>query len=474
MRRRVLRTAQGWPTSLALSAFVWLSLVVVVPGLSAQDVEESFPGVSLGLYYEARSLVTLAIQPFTGVLEGQSQASQAENIVARDLRYSDRFTVMDALPAALVRDEVDYALWDEIGATWLITGRVEGSGPSSALFLELHDVVYREVANRARFPVPDPSSAEFRMAVHVASDSIVQWVFDEPGVAATRIVFSRRMEDGSQDLWVIDADGENLRRLTSHRGGEFGVPISLTPDWSPDGSRVAYTSYKDEGMPRIYELDLLSGRERAVPTPRAGDYMSPAYHPDGKFLYFAINGGGSSGIYRYNIVDECCFGSLTQGRSEDISPSFSPKGQTLAFNSNRLGTGAPQIYIMSSDGSGRPEIVSPYVYSTPGYYTSPDWSPVGNRIAYHGRVERRGVHHILVAELDERNRVRQTSQITRTGVNEDPSWAPDGRHLVYVGERSYGYGLFVTDLITGVTRTLVSGIRPNPPSWSPPLSPSSP
>ncbi len=455
----------------ALSTLLWIGLGATLDGV-AQQVEERFPGVSLGLSYETRALPTLAIQPFTSGFGDPSQATQVENIVARDLRYSDRFQVMDALPAALVREEVDYALWDQIGATWLVTGRVDGAGAAAVLVLELHDVVYREVASRGRFSLAEPGSPDFRMAAHVVSDSIVQWVFDEPGIAATRIVFSRRMEDGSQDLWVIDSDGENLRRLTSHRGGEFGVPISMTPKWSPDGTRVAYTSYKDEGMPRIYELNLATGQEKAVPTPRSGDYISPSYHPDGRFVYFAVNSGNSSGIYRYNIVDGCCFGSVTESRSEDISPSFAPDGQTLAFNSNRLGVGAPQIYIMSADGPGRPELVSPYVYSTPGYYTSPDWSPVGNRIAYHGRVQRRGAHQILVAELDGRNRVRQTSQITFAGVNEDPSWAPDGRHLVHVGVRDYGHGLFVTDLLTGNTRTLVSGIRPNPPAWSPPLSPS--
>ena len=446
----------------------------VGPGTSsagAQDVEERFPGVSLGLTYETRSLPALAIQPFTARAGGETQAAQVENLIARDLRYSDRFVVIDALPASLVADEVDYTLWDEIGATWLITGRVEGGGASAVLILELHDVVYREVAERGRFRIPETDAPEFRMSGHAVSDSIVRWVFDEPGIAATRIVFSRRMEDGSQDLWVVDSDGENLRRLTSHRGGEFGVPISLTPDWSPDGTRVVYTSYKDEGLPRIYDLNLLTGVEKAVPTPRPGDYMSPAYHPDGDFVYFAINGGGSSGLFRYDLARGCCFESLTEGRSEDISPTFSPDGTTVAFNSNRLGSGAPQIYLMPADASRRPEIVSPYVYGTPGYYTSPDWSPIGNRIAYHGRVERRGAHQILIAELDAGNRVRQTSQITFQGVNEDPSWAPDGRHLVHVGERNYGYGLFVTDLFTGNSRTLVSGIRPNPPAWSPSLSP---
>ena len=238
MSSRVRRLARTYPIASVLLALGWLASGAILDA-SAQDVEERFPGVSLGLSYETRTLPTLAIQPFTGRFGGQSQASQVENIVARDLRYSDRFGVMDALPAALVRDEVDYALWDQIGATWLITGRVEGVGPTAVLILELHDVVYREVANRGRFTIPDPESARFRMAAHVVSDSIVQWVLDEPGIAATRIVFSRRMEDGSQDLWIIDSDGENLRRLTSHRGG--GVrsahlfDSAVVSQWDPSG-----------------------------------------------------------------------------------------------------------------------------------------------------------------------------------------------------------------------------------------------
>jgi TolB protein len=450
-----------------LASLIMLAAVRFPAQGRAQEPEERFPGVNLGLTYETRTLPALAIQPFTGMGTSASAASQVENIIARDLRYSDRFTVIDSLPAAITRDEVDYDLWDQVGATWLVTGRIDGTGSNASLLLELHDVVYREVTSRGRFPIPDASSADFRMAAHTASDAVVKWAFDEPGVAATRVVFSRRMEDGSQDLWVIDSDGENLRRLTSARGGELGVPISLSPDWSPDGTRVVYTSYKDQGLPRIYELNLATGAEKMVPASRPGDYISPTYGHDGRFVYFAINGGNGSGIFRYNISDGCCFEALTEGRSEDISPSFSPDGTMMAFNSNRLGVGSPQIYIMDMGGSGRPELISPYEYNNPGYYTSPDWSPLGNQIAYHGRVRQRGAHQILIAELDGRNRVMRTSQVTFSGVNEDPSWAPDGRHLVYVGERSYGYGLFVMDTVTGHTRTLVSGIRPNPPSWSP-------
>jgi TolB protein len=302
--------------------------------------------------------------------------------------------------------------------------------------------------------------------VHLASDAVVQWAFGEPGIAATRIAFSRRMDDGTQDLWLVDSDGENLRRLTRYQVMGFGQPITLGPSWSPDGQRIAYTSYKAEGMPRIYEMNLVTGEEKSVPVSRDGDYITPMYHPDGERIYFGVNGGGRNGIYSYNIARGCCFTTIFEGRSNDLSPSFSADGTRMAFNSNRLGDGAPQIYVMPSDGSGRPELVSPYVYGREGFYTSPDWCRTGGMMLFHGRVFERGAHQILVADMGRRGPL---VQLTFEGVNEDPSCAPDGRHVVHAATRSSGLSLRIVDMVTGHERTLVSGIEAILPAWSPPL-----
>jgi TolB protein len=121
---------------------------------------------------------------------------------------------------------------------------------------------------------------------------------------------------------------------------------------------------------------------------------------------------------------------------------------------------------MDAEG-GDAELISPYVYGTSGYYTSPDWSPIDNRVAFHGRIERYGRYQILVAEVEARG--ARILQLTADGDNQDPSWAPDGRHLVFAGERSYGFGLFVVDAATGRIRALASSIRPRSPDWSPAL-----
>jgi TolB protein len=431
--------------------------------LAAQE-PETLPGVRLGLAYESAFVPSLAIQPFTGRLGGGSAAGQVEAIMGRDLRYSNRFQVLDSLPAEMGGEAVDYALWDRLGAVWLLTGQLEGSGNGFVLVLRLHDVVYRQLRQEGRFDVPEPRQADFRMAVHRASDAIVEWAFGEPGMAASRIAFSMRREGSAgKEIYVVDSDGENLQRLTN-RGS-----IALSPSWSPDGRRLLFQSYDDEdtGMARIYELDLATRRTSMLTPLRDGNYISPSYLPDGETVAFSVLGGTRTGLFTYNLRRDCCLTNLTEGRWDDLNPTYAADGRTLAFNSNRLGVGVPQIYTMSAAG-GRAELLSPFEYGDGGYFSAPDWSPRGNLVAFHGRVGKSGRYHVLVARMGEGRRLLQ---LTSEGNNEDPSWAPDGRHLVFQGERSRAQGLFIVDTATGRTRLLVRGVGTGTPDWSPSLGP---
>jgi TolB protein len=385
-----------------------------------------------------------------------------EAIIGRDLHDSDRFQVMDSLPAGLMGESVDYSLWDRLGAVWLVTGRVEGAGEGYVLVLQLHDVVYGQVKEQGRFRVPNPAHPDFRMTVHRASDEIVRWATGDPGMAASRIVFTMTDGNGNKDVYIIDADGENLERLTNH------ASLIESPAWSPDGAKIAFTSWKS-GYPRIYELDVQSRQERMLePVRGAGDYVTPTYSPDGTTLAFSVLGSDArSGIFTYDIARNCCLAYLSGGPWYDLSPTFSPDGRWIAFNTLRFGDAVPQVMMMPAEG-GSAETLSPYEYGGGGYFTSPDWSPRADLVAFHGAIER-GRYHILVADLADGGRVLR--QLTSEGNNEDPSWAPDGRHLVFVGERYWGYGLFVVDVASGRLRPIVSGRRVGLPDWSPALSP---
>jgi len=440
-----------------------LGMLVAAPGQARGQDEERIPGVNLGLTYADRYLPALAIQPFSGRFGGAGVAPQVERIVANDLRNSDHFEVLDSLPAGLVGDQVDYTLWDRLNAVWLVTAQVEGAGDGYVLVTELHDVVYGEVRERGRFRLPFPEADEFRMAVHQASDEIVRWATGQPGMAASRIAFTMTDADGNKDIYRIDSDGENLRRVTNYGS------LTESPAWSPDGQRIAMASWKS-GYPRIYIVDQDGRNERMLPDVRgAGDYITPAFHPDGRTLAFSVLGTHETGgLFTYDLDRDCCLSYISGGNWYDLGPTFSPDGLWVAFNTGRFGSATPQVMLMPAQG-GAAETLSPYGYGSGGYFTSPDWSPAGDKVAFHGRIDRRGRYHILVADVADQGRV--LTQLTFEGNNEDPSWAPDGRHIVFVGERSWGFGLFVVDAETGRLRALVSGRRVGLPDWSPALSP---
>jgi TolB protein len=442
------------------------AMVAMLSGLGPAEAlraQDELPGVSLGLVYANSYLPALAIQPFSGSFGGDALAPEVEAIVGRDQRNSDRFEVLDSLPPALVGDQVDYALWDRLNAVWLVTGQVEGAGDGYVLVVELHDVVYGEVREQGRFRLPAPTDEDFRMAVHRTSDEVVRWATGDPGMAASRIAFTMMDGQSNKEVYVIDSDGENLERVTRYEN------MTESPTWSPDGQRLAVASWKT-GVPRIYEIDIDGGNEKMLPALRGpGDYVTPTYHPDGNTLAFTIMGSDSqSGVFTYDLTQDCCLTFLSGGPWYDISPTYSPDGRWLAFNTMRFGDAVPQVMMIPAEG-GSAETLSPYEYGGGGFYAAPDWSPYGDLVAFHGRIDRAGRYHILVANLEDGGRVLR--QLTSEGNNEAPSWAPDGRHLVFTGERSWGRGLMIVDISTGRVRPLLTGRLVDLPDWSPSLQP---
>ncbi|HEX8208694.1 MAG TPA: hypothetical protein VF584_00810 [Longimicrobium sp.] len=421
-----------------------LALALAAPAV-AQDTTTV---VRLRATYEVGNLSGFVVLPFGGGGDLADAASESAEIVRRDLDFSDQFKLA-AATGARAGDPVNVALWRERGADWVLSGTLAPSAGGSTLRLTLHDAVYGQTKGEGSFDLPPAGDRRFRMAVHAAADAVVRWATGEPGIAATRIAFVTQGR-GSKEIYLVDSDGENVTRLTSDGS------LALSPAWSPDGGRIAYTSYRG-GMPALYERNLASGADRVLSS-REGLNITPSYAPDGRTVAFAATAGGNTEIA---TVGASGFRQQTTGRrSDSLSPSFSPDGARIAFVSDRLGE--PQIYVMSANG-GEARLVSDYTYGNRGYSTSPDWAPVGNRIAFHTRVG--GVHQIAMVEADG-NRPRL---LTSGGRNEDPSWAPDGRHLVFSSPDRDGGGLFVLDTKTGRVRKLLAGRGHGLPDWSPVL-----
>ena len=427
-----------------------LTAPLLILALPAMAAAQEVPGVRLGLMYQPEYQPGLVVLPFGAERGLERAADPIRTIIRQDLDFSDRFSVMADPAGAANRDSVNLALWKERGADWVVQGSLRpGTAGGSELTVVLHDAVYGSVKGSRAFRIPAQGDPNYRMAVHAVSDEVVRWATGEPGAAATRISFVLDGREG-KELYVIDYDGDNVQRITND------ASIALSPAWSPDGSRLAYTSYRS-GDPLLYERDLRTGRDRLV-SDRAGINITPTYSPDGQTLAFATTVSGNTEIA---TLGGRGLEQHTRGRGFDsLSPSYSPDGRRFAFVSNRLGE--PHIYVMTV-GGGEPRLISDYSFGGRGYNTSPDWSPIDEQIAYQTRAN--GLLHIMVADLATGRR----RLLTNEGNNEDPSWAPDGRHVVFSSRDREGGGLYILDTVSGRVRPLLRGAGYGLPDWSPTL-----
>jgi len=237
--------------------------------------------------------------------------------------------------------------------------------------------------------------------------------------ARGRIAFS----DDVEDIYVINADGSDLAKVTSHAGNDFD------PSWSPDGRRIAFRSERD-GNNEIYVMSADGSDERNVSN-YPGDDWGPAWSRDGKKIAFNSNRDGPD-LHLYVVNPD---GSGLERIGGDIwveYPAWSPDGGRIAFMAQTWESGDNyEIYVMNAHGSGLRRLTN-----APGSDGHPAWSPDGTRIAFDS--ERNSPRE---GELGDRIYVMNADgsrqrQLTKT-FGKYPDWSPDGRHIVFSGDRLY-------------------------------------
>ena len=427
-----------------------LALVMLLASrpLHAQDTTHA-RGVRLGLTYGSGAP--------PGVIVGVVRALWGDSIQAmiqRDLDGGDRVTVigMPGSPAAgaiaQLGPGVSYPVWRTLGAV----AALQMSVANGALHIALHDVAKGQVLQVHDFPLPSNiGSAEWRLAVHGASDEVERWITGTRGIAATRVLYV-----AGKQIRIIDSDGWGDRVLTS--GG-----TALSPAWHPSGRYFAYSTLTSRGW-RIEFQDLPSGTPRALGTTPQGLNITPTFSSDGAWLAYAHGDEEGVDLYLTPMAEGNAGGDarrVTVGHGTDnVSPSFSPEGRRVAFTSGRVGH--PEVYLADVDGTNVEPLVTD-VSAENGYRSNPDWSPDGRQIAFQQQIA--GIFQVMVSTL----RDRTVRQLTSEGRNEDPSWAPDGRHLVFSTTRTGVRELFVLDAESGRARQLTHGAGARLPSWSPSL-----
>jgi TolB protein len=433
-----------------------LGLVVACAApVSAQNQPQ---GVRLAAPYNVqRPLV--AVRPFSGPEPIAAAVDSVSAIVQRDLTFNKRMRMLPAVPQELHTGDVDYAKWNALNVVYVAIGEMTPTTRGYELAVAVHDVVYRRVLNQQRYALPSAEDPDFRMAVHAISDEIVRWVAQTPGVAATRIAVTRQNGRGNYDLLLVDADGFGLRRIAGF-GGQL-----YSPTWSPDGRRLLYAVNGDAGW-QLIERDVTSGSQRTI-SPGGEMILTPSYSRDGTKVLLGMWRQNRSEVVEYDLQRQCCLRRISgQGNDLEAYPAPSPDGHRLLFVSDRLQDGRPHIFVMPVAG-GDASLLTPYDRGQRNYYTSPTWSPTSSRVAFHGHWSSRGAYQIMLADADRPG--GQIEQLTARGTNEDPSWAPDGRHLVYTSSGDGPAGLYIIDVESHERRALAPGGNLRMAEWSPRL-----
>ena len=260
--------------------------------------------------------------------------------------------------------------------------------------------------------------------VHAMVNDLVKATTGSEGIALSRIAFVSDAT-GQKELYLMDYDGDNVRRVSSDRS------LLLYPRWSPDGKDIVAVSYL-HGKPHICRIGVAQG-SRTFVSSFPGLNAGASYNPDGKSLALTLSKDGNPEIYRLDLEDGSAH-RLTRDNAVDSSPTWSPDGTRIAFVSNR--GGSPQIYVMNADGSNQHRVTF-----QGGYNTSPSWSPKGNLLAYCALVGKNFEIHVLDVASGTSYAITNNDRN-----NEDPSWAADSRHIVYSSAKNYQSDIFMIDI----------------------------
>lgn len=294
----------------------------------------------------------------------------------------------------------------------------------------------------------DSLAKVWRWSIHGIADEVVEWITGTRGYAQSRVAY---VVGGR--VRVADADGANDHAVTP-------PGHAMSPSWRHDGRAIVYADLTDTGT-RIAWVDLATRRVTVLPGARAGLNITPVYAPDDSTIIFASAGDGG----RIRLVAAPADGTAPPrpvGRAsawDNEAPTLSPDGSRVAFMSSRPRT--PQIYSMRLDG-GDERLETPLPPRGRSYRAAPDWSPDGSAIAFE---QQNGNFQIWIVTVAD----RRMRKLTATAENEDPSWAPDSRHLAMTSTRAGSKAIWVLDTVTGRHRqlTFVSGARLA--AWSPRL-----
>jgi len=432
--------------------FAALVLGLILPGWAATP---ALAALQVDVTQGNVQPIPIAIPDFVPSAPSDAQAgANIAAVVRADLERSGLFKPID--PKAFV-DHVtninvvpNFANWRVIKAQGLVTAQVSQQ-PDGRLKVDfrLWDV-YGETQMDGKSFFTQPEN--WRRIAHIVSDEIYERITGEKGYFDTRIVFISETGPATKRvkrLMVMDEDGANPNPLTN------GSYMVLTPRFNPTAQMIAYMSYIGS-KPRVYLFDMETGKQEVL-----GNFpnmtFSPRFSPDGSKVALSLETNGNSDIYVMDLKSRG-IRQLTNDPAIDTAPSFSPDGSKIAFESDR--GGSQQIYVMNADGSNQHRISF-----GAGRNGTPVWSPRGDLIAF--TKQEGGRFDIGVMGTDGRGE----RLISSGWEDEGPTWAPNGRVLMFTRTIEGGHGsqIWSVDVTGRNERRVMTPGDASDPAWSPSL-----
>jgi TolB protein len=395
----------------------------------------------------------IAIPDFVG--DGSVEpgvAREISGVVANDLKSSGLFIPIDQaafIEQGLGPDRMPrFEDWRVVNAQALAVGRIGASEGKLKAEFRLWDVFAgTQLAGEQFFARPKDA----RRVGHIIADAIYERITGEKGYFDTRIVFvdeSGPKNKRMKRLAIMDQDGSNVRLLTT------GQNLVLTPRFSPSTQEITYTSFEGE-TPKVYLLNIETGQKEVVGA-FPGMTFAPRFSPDGQRIVMSLERDGNTNLFVMDLRSRRTM-RLTNDNAIDTAPCYSPDGREIVFESDRAGS--RQLYVMGADGSS-PRRIS----QSGGSYSTPVWSPRGDLIAF---TKMSGGQFLIGVMRPDGSGERI---LTEGFHNEGPTWAPNGRVLMFFREQPGAAGgprLFTIDLTGYNERQVATPAFGSDPAWSP-------
>lgn len=370
------------------------------------------------------------------------------DVVRADLERSGLFSLVDmglvALPAHTTPDLPGLR---GRGADAVLTGSVvpTSNGHFEVRFRLFDTQKLTELGGQTMRMAP----AQYRAIGHRIADFVYEKLTGQKGYFATRIAYVVKSGSAAApryELQIADADGMNAQTALASR-----EPI-ISPAWAPDGERLAYVSFEAK-KPVVYVHTLATGQRQVVANFK-GSNSAPTWAPNGQQLAVVLTKDGQSQLYVLN-ADGSGVRRLANSPGIDTEPFWSPDGEWIYFTSDR--GGSPQIYRIAAGGGNAQRVTFEGSYNV-----TPRVSADGSTLAFITR--NNGRFQVAVMDLA----TRQTTILTDSARDESPSFAPNGRMILYASE-SGGRGVLAAVSSDGRVkqRLSVQAADVREPSWGP-------